>query len=107
MGSMSLHLQSQLTPPRGVVRVSGEVEISNADTVKAEVLRVSTGGCPEVTIDLSNVSFIDSFALGMLSECHRTVEDLGGSLRIVTSPTVQRMLEITGLDRVLTIVGAG
>jgi anti-anti-sigma factor len=54
---------------------------------------------------LSRVTFIDSVSLGMLVGCHKTLRAPGGALRIVSGrSTVRRMLAISGLDQVLTVV---
>jgi anti-anti-sigma factor len=41
----------------------------------------------------------------MLVGCHKRLRDLGGALRIVSNnPNVLRMLAITGLDGVFTVL---
>lgn len=100
---MLLHVQSQLEAPRAVVTAVGEMDMSTADLVRVEVLQAFTSGCIDVTIDLSEVTFIDSVSLGVLVGCHKTLRASGGSLRIVTGKTVRRMLAISGLDQVFTV----
>ncbi len=52
----------------------------------------------------SGVTFIDSTALGVLIGGVRRVNAAGGGMAlVVTSRPVQRVLSITGLDRVFTI----
>jgi len=55
-----------------------------------------------VLVDLSEISFIDSSALEVLVRESKRLEGLGHSLVLVTNdPRTRRILEVTGLDRVL------
>ncbi len=61
-------------------------------------------GVDRLVVDLSGVTFIDSTALGVLIGGVRRVRDAGGAMTlVVTSRAVERVLSITGLDRVFTI----
>ena len=64
---------------------------------------VGLGGT-SVVLDLAEVSFMDSTGLSVLLRHDRTFRSLGGELVIVADDRrLLRTLEITGLDRVLTI----
>jgi anti-sigma B factor antagonist len=74
--------------------VAGEVDLANADELRAAVRRCADGGGDGVVIDLAGVSFMDSSGLAVLLEASR---DLGPGLMVVTAPgsSVQRLLELT------------
>lgn len=57
-----------------------------------------------VVVDLTDVTFLDSTALGTLVGAVRQAREQGGTLRIVTptSPAA-RIFELTGLDRALEL----
>jgi len=103
---MLLHVQSRFDTPRAIVAAAGEMDMSTADLVRTEVMLAMTNGCTAVTLDLNEVSFIDSVSLGMLVGCHKRLRDLGGgALQIViNNHTVLRMLAITRLDEVFSVV---
>jgi anti-sigma B factor antagonist len=104
---MLLHVQSRLDGRRAVVAATGEMDMSNPDLVRVEVMLAATSGCTDITLDLTQVSFIDAVSLRMLVGCHEMLVHLGGTLRVVTSNlTVLRILAITGLDQVFTVVDA-
>ena len=88
----------------GVVALSGEVDIYTAPQFKECMLELLDAGVDRLVVDLSGVTFIDSTALGVLIGGVRRVRTAGGAMAlVVTSRSVERVLSITGLDRVFTI----
>jgi anti-sigma B factor antagonist len=58
-----------------------------------------------IDIDMSSTRFLDSSGLGALIALQKTMAQRSGALRIVNpSATVQQILELTRLHRVLEIV---
>lgn len=87
------------------VLVIGDVDMASKDLLEKAMSQL--GGEPRnLVIDLRSVTFIDSMGLGMLLRVHHTCHDNGGSL-VVASPSdqVRRLLKLTEMDQVLTIVG--
>jgi anti-sigma B factor antagonist len=88
----------------GVLVLSGEVDIYTAPQFKERMLELLDAGVDRLVVDLSDVTFIDSTALGVLMGGVRRVRTAGGAMAlVVTSRAVERVLSITGLDRVFTI----
>lgn len=88
----------------GVVSVSGEVDMYTAPQLKQCLLDLIDAGARKIVVDLSAVSFIDSTALGVLIGGVRRLHAAGGAMAlVVTSRSVERVLSITGLDRVFSI----
>jgi anti-sigma B factor antagonist len=88
----------------GIVLVSGEVDIYTAPRFKECMLALLDAGADRLLIDLTGVTFIDSTALGVLIGAVRRVHTAGGAMAlVVTNRAVERVLSITGLDRVFTI----
>jgi anti-sigma B factor antagonist len=88
----------------GIVALSGEVDIYTAPQFKECMLALLDAGIDRLIVDLSDVTFIDSTALGVLIGGVRRVHTAGGAMAlVVTNRPVQRVLSITGLDRVFTI----
>jgi anti-sigma B factor antagonist len=93
---------ASLTSELALVSVSGELDLYTADRVKGGIDEADTVGADTVVVDLSEISFIDSTALGVLVQESRRLEGRGHSLVLVTNdPRTRRVLEVTGLDRVL------
>lgn len=82
-----------------VVRLGGELDLYNADKVRT-ALAEACGGSPErVVVDLSEVEFMDSTALGVLIEARARLENKRGFLLAAPALETRRALEISGLDR--------
>lgn len=89
---------------RGVISLRGEVDIYTAPRLKERLLELLDGGVTGVVVDLSDVTFIDSTAIGVLIGGVRRLHDAGGSMALVVATRpVERVLTITGLDRVFSI----
>jgi anti-sigma B factor antagonist len=66
--------------------------------------RVIAQGETTVVLDLLDVTFLDSTALGVLVGALKRCRELGGDLHIVVSdPRIMKIFEITGLTNVFTI----
>lgn len=93
---------ASLTRELALVSVSGELDLHTAERVKRGIAEADAVGADTVVIDLSEISFIDSTALGVLVQETKRLEGRGDSLVLVTNdPRTRRVLEVTGLDRVL------
>jgi anti-sigma B factor antagonist len=93
---------ASLTRELALVSVSGELDLYASDAVKRGIAEADAVGADTVVVDLSEISFIDSTALGLLVQETKRLEGRGHSLVLVTNdPRTRRVLEVTGLDRVL------
>ena len=81
----------EVTDDRVTVLVTGEVDMSTADTM----FRVATpDGVKSALLDLRGVTFFDSAAIHALV---RLNERYPGTLAVMPSPQVMRVLDISGL----------
>ncbi len=88
----------------GLVTLSGEVDIYTAPRLKEHMLELFEVGVRDMIVDLSEVTFIDSTALGVLIGGVRRVSDADGTMALVVATRpVERILKVTGLDQVFTI----
>ncbi len=82
-----------------VVRLAGELDLYNAHVVR-ETLFESASASPErLVVDLSDVKFIDSTALGVLIEARTKLRDRRAFLLAAPGLETKRALSISGLDR--------
>ena len=51
-----------------VVRLGGELDLYNAEEIRHALTDVIAGGAPRIVVDMSDVDFVDSTALGVLVE---------------------------------------
>jgi anti-sigma B factor antagonist len=84
-----------------LVAVSGELDLYACERLQAGIAEASALGAETVVVDLSEVTFLDSTALGALVQEAKRLEGRSRSLILVTNePRTRRVFEITGLDRV-------
>jgi anti-sigma B factor antagonist len=82
-----------------VVSVQGELDLDAADDLR-EALRKGDRPGHRVVLDLVGATFVDSTALGIVSEAAKQLERSDGSLTVVASdPRIIRIFKLTGLDR--------
>jgi anti-sigma B factor antagonist len=87
-----------------VVSVAGELDIATAGRFSEELGRTAQRGARRVIVDLVGLTFIDSVALGVLTEEARRLRADGGTCVVVSQdPRILRVFEITGLDRIFHI----
>jgi anti-sigma B factor antagonist len=87
-----------------VVSVSGELDIATAGRFAQEFERTAERNARRVIVDLVGLTFIDSVALGVLTEEARRLRAIGGTCIVVSQdPRILRVFEITGLDRIFRI----
>jgi anti-sigma B factor antagonist len=84
-----------------VVSAEGELDLHTAPQLD-EALRSTSR--PRVVLDVTDVPFLDSTALGVIVAAQKRMQAEGGQLVVAAgNPTVLRVLSITGLDCSLTI----
>jgi len=91
-----------------VVILGGEVDYEVSPQLRTHLFRAITAGKRRLVLDLSDVVFIDSTAIGVIAGAVERLDPAsGGSLAVVcTHEKVLEILEITGLDSVITVHGS-
>jgi anti-sigma B factor antagonist len=88
------------------VTVAGELDVATAPALRDELRRLVDDGATEIVVDLLRVSLVDSVALGILVEASKRLSAAHGTFRVVCDDRrIARILEITGLTRVLRLHG--
>jgi anti-anti-sigma factor len=85
-----------------VLRLSGELDLYNADDIRSALTGAIDGGAARIVIDMSDVDFVDSTALGVLIEA-RSKLGYDGVLLAAPQLETRRTLEVSGLDRHLPV----
>jgi anti-sigma B factor antagonist len=87
-----------------VLAVSGELDMATAPAVRERLHGLLAEGHEKLIVDLDNVGFLDSTALGVLVGVLKRVRTQDGDLRLVCNqPRVLKVFEITRLDQAFTI----
>lgn len=87
-----------------VVAISGQVDLATAPALKERLLQLVAEGQEHLVCDLTSTEFLDSTALGALVSVLKRLKVKGGEMRLVcSSPSILKVFDITGLDRVFAI----
>jgi anti-anti-sigma factor len=88
--------------------LAGELDRANAATLEAELGQAESAGEAPITVDLRELEFIDSTGIAVLVAAHRRLNGGTQRIRLVRSRAggVQRVMDVTGLDRELPFVAS-
>jgi anti-anti-sigma factor len=89
-----------------VFELSGEVDIVTARELDSAVAGVSASELRTVILDLRKVTFMDASGLHSLQAAYAACCERGHELRIIPSPRVQRLFELTETERELPLTSA-
>jgi anti-sigma B factor antagonist len=82
-----------------VVSLTGELDLYNAEEVRGALLDACATEPEALVVDLEEVRFIDSTALGVLIEARSRLADRSGFRLAAPGLETRRALEVSGLDR--------
>ena len=87
-----------------MVTLPPEIDVTNADTLREELLAVLNQSAVLLVADMSKTNFCDSSGVSALVRVFRRAATSGSAVRLVVStPAVQRVLSITGVDRLVDV----
>jgi anti-sigma B factor antagonist len=99
---MEFDLRVKHHDERAVVHVDGEVDLATCSRLRDVLAELIDHGVYHLIVDLERVSFLDSSGMGVLVTALRRVRERDGSLRLTApSPQVRRVLELTGITKLL------
>jgi anti-anti-sigma factor len=82
-----------------VLALAGEVDLANAAELDTELRGLTDDGARHVIVDLLEVPFLESSALGVLLRYSRLLRMNSGEMTLVTDDVrIMRVIEITGLS---------
>lgn len=84
-----------------VLTPRGDLDLDTVRTLRTGIHQLLQDGHINLVLDLEDISFIDSSGLGVLIGARRKTFARRGSFALVcNNARVQRLLELTGLDKV-------
>ena len=66
---MALEISSEITDEKAIIRIEGEVDVSNASELRDALDTALADGAKEVEADFAEVAYIDSTGIGVFSGC--------------------------------------
>jgi anti-sigma B factor antagonist len=92
-----------------VLSMFGDVDIATEPQwrERGDALLAANPRLREMTVDMAEVSFLDSRGMAVLVHLHACVLDRGGKLSVrAATPRILKALRVAGLDQVFQIDGA-
>lgn len=101
---MQLNLAVENHGDHAMIQVGGEIDMATSRQLQTVLVDLVDRGFHQLIVDLEQVSFLDCTGIGMLVDARRRVREHGGSLTLVRpTPSVQRVLALTGMTTVFSI----
>ena len=89
---------------RQVIAVAGEIDLFTAPQLKSAIGEAIDEGRTLIAVDLTDTTFLDSTALGVLIGAVKRLRTRDGRLTLVNiDPNIAKTFEITGLDQIFAI----
>ena len=107
--AVELNVSSRSQGDHAIVIATGEIDLYTAPRLQSELAEVLANAAPasRIVVDMSGVEFCDSTGMNILLSCLRQVRERGGELELAAPrPAVMKILQVTALDSVFTIVPA-
>ncbi len=90
---------------RHVLAVRGEIDLFTAPELKQVLAESIEMGRIRIVVDLTETTFLDSTALGVLIGAVKRLRSRHGALAMVNvDDNIAKTFEITGLDQIFTIL---
>jgi anti-anti-sigma factor len=101
-------VQSELVGDSTVVRIRGEVDLSNAWSVGGAVRDAISNQAHSVVVDLTEVSYLDSAGIRVLFDLSRGLAEHDQQLIVVlpVRATIRRALEVSAIHTAAQVVGS-
>ncbi|GAA1237597.1 hypothetical protein GCM10009676_22560 [Prauserella halophila] len=101
------HVESrnETEPQRVEITVTGEIDLSNADQVRDKLYQAIDNDLVHVSLNLTEVSYLDSSGLHILFTLAGRLQRLQTELAIVALPgtPARRIVELAGFGAVATL----
>lgn len=89
------------------LHLHGDIDIVSVPDIRAHVERLARAGCTNLVLDMDDVDYLDSSALGLIVWLDRLLAPLGGKLVLAgAGRDVSRILEMSGLVGIAPTISA-
>jgi anti-sigma B factor antagonist len=104
MNDQLVSLRTERSNGSLLVRVQGEIDLSNSEQVHQQLQRVIEGS-PRVLIDLSEIEYLDSQGLRLIKQIGTKAEQDGANIQLIAPPRsfARQALELARLSEYIEI----
>jgi anti-sigma B factor antagonist len=103
---VELKVSSRNAGDHVIVTLSGEIDLYTAPRLQSQLAAALKADHPvRLVVDMSGVDFCDSTGMNVLLAAQRTAREHGGNVELSgPRPAVRKILQVTGLESVFTVV---
>ena len=100
--ALSINANNNVEKKTWEFKLVGEVDISNAHLFKKQLETALDENRQNITIDLSELSYMDSTGLGVIIGIYGAIQKDGYTIKLFNpKESVKKLLHISGLDKKL------
>lgn len=101
---MDLSIEKHQNNKEILIHVQGEIDAYTAPKLREELLSLAKGGNKTISVNLKDVTYLDSTGLGVFVGLFKELRKGDGELKLVQlSNRLYRLFEITGLSNIMNI----
>jgi len=101
---MSLALESKEQKGVTIVTVRGRLIMQHGAKLQSEVKRQVGDGARRVLVDMTEVEYIDSYGLGQMVACMKTLGEQKGKIRFAgLTDKVKKLIDISAVYKILDL----
>jgi anti-sigma B factor antagonist len=105
MPSSNFLVETQCGERATILSVSGELDLLSSPELEQALERVNAGDSELVMLDMRRLEFMDSTGLHTLVKAHQRAHESGRRFVVIKGgEQVQRLLNLTGMSELLTVV---
>ena len=103
--NLNLEINTQMTDDQiPIVALKGEIDLHTCAEMRDTLRELIEKGHHQIVINLAEVPYLDSAALGVMVDAVRRVREHEGAISLVsTTPFVRRAFEITRLVKIFQL----
>ena len=88
-----------------MVSIRGEIDIYSIEKFRDTIEERIKTQAPEIILDCSELSYMDSTGMGVLIELRNKTKELGQKIIMMNPrPNIRKLLALTGVDKIIEIV---
>ncbi|KKL73662.1 hypothetical protein LCGC14_2072630 [marine sediment metagenome] len=101
---MSLDINCETSSGVFILSAHGEMDFHNFRTLRSAVEQGLADGEKRFLLDLADISYLDSSALGSLLYCQKKIREHHGHMAVISSEALTDILNLTHLDSYFSMV---
>nr|WP_320026673.1 STAS domain-containing protein [uncultured Acetobacterium sp.] len=88
-----------------MVCIKGEIDIYSIEKFRETIENQIKTQVPEIILDCSELSYMDSTGMGVLIELRNKTKEMGQKIVMMNPrPNIKKLLTLTGVDKIIEVI---